>query len=79
MSIRKFRSLLFRHGEIHQRIEAEQQRPHPDAMRLLRLKRLRLALKDQLRKIADAMEQGDARGLVPATAGARRASGRFDF
>jgi len=71
MLIRKFRSLLFRHGEIHQQIETEQQRPQPDTMRLLKLKRLRLAVKDELRRVGDVMARRDAVRLAPVMAAKR--------
>lgn len=71
MTIRKFRSLLFRHGEIHQKIEAEQRRPQPDTIRLLKLKRLRLAIKDELRRISRAMSRQDETRLIPVLAAQR--------
>jgi hypothetical protein len=72
MLMRKFRALLFRHGVIHQAIEAEQQRPSPDSIKLLRLKRLRLALKDRLHRLASAMERTDEARLAPIRAVQRR-------
>ena len=68
MLMRKFRSLLFRHGEIQHQIEAEQSRPNPDTMRLLKLKRLRLAIKDQLAKIGRAIARRDETSLAPVVA-----------
>ena len=56
MLIRRFTTLLFRHGMIQKQIEAEQGAPRPDAIRLFRLKRLRLVLKRSMRKIAAAIE-----------------------
>jgi len=53
---RRFRSLLFRHGLIQTEIDAEQNSPKPDAIRLFRLKRLRLVLQDKIRRIARALE-----------------------
>ncbi len=55
MSLRKIRALLFRQGVIREAIETEQKRPMPDSIRLLRLKRLNLALKDQLSRLAAAL------------------------
>ncbi len=66
---RKFRALLFRHGVIDQAIQTEQQRTRPDSIKLLRLKRLRLALKDQLHRIASAMRRADQAQQEPAKAG----------
>lgn len=68
MLMRKSRALLFRHGVVHREIEAEQQRTRPDSIKLLRLKRLRLALKDQLHRIASAMERSDQARLQPVRA-----------
>jgi hypothetical protein len=72
MLMRKFRALLFRHGVIHQAIEAEQQRPSPDSIKLLRLKRLRLSLKDQLHRLAATIERADQARLAPVRAAQRR-------
>jgi hypothetical protein len=72
MFMRKFRTLLFRHGIIHNAIEAEQQRPSPDSIKLLRLKRLRLALKDQMHRLASATERADDLRLAPIRAVQRR-------
>ncbi len=68
MLTRKFRALLFRHGVIDRAIQTEQQRTRPDSIRLLRLKRLRLALKDQLHRISAAMEHADQARLEPVRA-----------
>ena len=56
MHTQRFKALLFRHGAIQQQIEEEQRGPRPDPIRLFRLKRLRLALKDSMRKLARALE-----------------------
>jgi len=53
---RRFRSLLFRHGLIQSKIDAEQISPKPDTIRLFRLKRLRLLLQDRMRRIARTLE-----------------------
>ena len=77
MLIRRFNALLFRHGVIQKQIDAEQSAPSPDAIRLFRLKRLRLALKDSMRKIARVMAAEVARSrlaIVGRTDVARGAS-----
>lgn len=71
MLIRKFRSLLFRHGEIHREIESEQQRPQPDTIRLLKLKRLRLAIKDEMLRLDHALMRRDEARLMPVMAARR--------
>lgn len=48
MSFRYLRSLLFKSASIQHAIEREQRAPHPDWMRLLQLKKLRLVIKDKL-------------------------------
>lgn len=68
MLTRKFRALLFRHGVIDQAIQTEQQRTRPDSIKLLRLKRLRLALKDQLHRIASGMRRTDQAQQEPVGA-----------
>lgn len=72
MSLRKIRALLFRQGVIREAIESEQKRPMPDSIRLLRLKRLNLALKDQLRRLAAALEPVMEPVMEPARAPARQ-------
>lgn len=52
MSVQHFKSLLFKSTQIQQEIEKEQNRRLPDWMRLLKLKKLRLAIKDRLQEIA---------------------------
>lgn len=72
MSLRKIRALLFRQGVIREAIESEQRRPMPDSIRLLRLKRLNLALKDQLSRLAAALEPVMKPVMEPARAPARK-------
>ena len=49
-------SLFYKLAKIQTAIEAEQQRPKPDWMRLLRLKRLRLVMKDTLARMAGSAQ-----------------------
>lgn len=74
MLIRRFNALLFRHGMIQKQIDAEHGAPKPDAIRLFRLKRLRLVLKDRLRKIARMMEAEQAQ-RQPAIVGGTEVGG----
>lgn len=48
MSVKQFVSLLFKTAKIQQEIEREQKRRAPDWLRLLKLKKIRLVLKDKL-------------------------------
>ncbi len=54
MSAQHFRSLLFKSAQIQQQIEQEQKQPWPNWMRLLRLKKLRLKIKDRMAKMVRA-------------------------
>ena len=56
MSIRLFKSLLFKSSKIQHEIEREQQRVAPDRLRLIKLKKIRLLIMDRLQQIA-AMHQ----------------------
>lgn len=76
MLIRRFNALLFRHGMIQKQIDAEHRAPKPDAIRLFRLKRLRLVLKDRLRKIARMMEAEQARRQLAVVGGTDLAGAR---
>lgn len=69
MLIRRFNALLFRHGMIQKQIDAEQRAPRPDSIRLFRLKRLRLVLKDSMRKTARKMAAEIARSRLAIVAG----------
>lgn len=51
MSIQHFKSLLYRSVKIQEEIEKEHRRPRPDWMRLLKLKKIRLAIKDRMEKL----------------------------
>lgn len=52
MSVQHFKSLLFKSAQIQEEIEKEHRRRWPDWMRLLKLKKIRLAIKDRLERIA---------------------------
>lgn len=53
MSVQHFKSLLFKSAKIQNEIEKEQKKRLPDWMRLLKLKKLRLAIKDRMARIAE--------------------------
>lgn len=48
MSNEHFKSLLFRSSKIQEEIEKERSRPWPNWMRLLKLKKIRLAIRDRI-------------------------------
>lgn len=73
MLMRRFRALLFRHGAISQAIEAEQRLVRPDSMKLLRLKRIRLALKDQMRRLSSEIVAREEHRLLPVRIAQRSA------
>ena len=52
MSKRPFIALLLRHAELEKRIREERVRIRPDAAKLGRLKKLKLAVKDRLHRFA---------------------------
>lgn len=51
MSLKYLKSLLFRSARLQQEIDREHQRRWPDWMRLLKLKKLRLVIKDRMAKL----------------------------
>lgn len=53
MSVQRFKSLLLKATQIQHEIEKEQRRSFPDWLRLLKLKKLRLAIKDKLHNFAE--------------------------
>lgn len=53
MSVRLFQALLFKSSQIQQKIEEESRRRLPDTIRLLKLKKLRLRIKDRLLRLID--------------------------
>jgi len=69
MSSVNLRSLLIRGATIQQTIEREQARPHPDGIRLLQLKMLRLAIKERLYRIGRTTSS--SLGLASATSAPR--------
>jgi len=53
MSVRLFKSLLYKSTQIQQQIEQEHQSPWPDRLRLLKLKKIRLSIKDRLQRMLE--------------------------
>ncbi len=51
MSPKRLHSLMFKSAEIQHEIEREHARPRPDTFRLLKLKKLRLAIKDHILRL----------------------------
>jgi len=72
MHLRQFKALLFRHGVVQSEIDAEQSAPRPDPFRLLKLKRLRLSLKDRMHRLASELATHSEFGAVPVRAARRR-------
>ncbi len=58
MSVHHFKSLLFRSAKIQEEIEKEHQSRWPNWMRLLKLKKLRLAIKDRIERLAYRSSSG---------------------
>jgi len=61
----RLNSLKAQKGRIDQEIDSEMSRPYPDGLRLQRLKRQRLRLKDMMFRIGRLMARGRSDG-VPA-------------
>jgi hypothetical protein len=72
MHLRQFKALLFRHGVVQSEIDAEQSAPRPDPFRLLKLKRLRLSLKDRMHRLASELATHREFGEAPVRAARRR-------
>jgi uncharacterized protein YdcH (DUF465 family) len=53
MSVRLFKSLLYKSTQIQHEIEQEHQRLWPDRLRLLKLKKIRLSIKDRLQRMLE--------------------------
>lgn len=51
MSVQYFKSLLFKSTRIQQEIEREQGKSWPDRWRLIKLKKIRLAIKDRMEQV----------------------------
>lgn len=60
MSVRLFKSLLYKSAQIQQEIEQEHQSRWPDRFRLLKLKKIRLSINDRLQRILE-IHQGTMR------------------
>lgn len=64
MSVRLFKSLLYKSTQIQQEIEQEHQSVWPDRFRLLKLKKIRLSIKDRLQRLIE-MHQATMQGSQP--------------
>lgn len=53
MSVNHFKSLLFKSAHLQSEIDREYQSRWPNWLRLLKLKKLRLAIKDRIEKLVD--------------------------
>ena len=51
MTIQLLKSLLFKSARVQREIENEQRQKSPDRFKLLRLKKIRLAIKDRLNRM----------------------------
>ncbi len=73
MSVRLFKSLLFKSAQIQQEIEQERRRRWPDSFRLLKLKKIRLSIKDRLQRLVEMHASAtERRQLQPALLRAKR-------
>lgn len=65
MTTNYIRALALRHAALEQRIEAEMKAPLPDTLKLMRLKKLRLACRDHLREAINQKRRKKARQSIP--------------
>lgn len=65
MSVKLLKSLLFKSARIQREIEQEQQNRKPDSFRLLKLKKIRLMIKDRLQRLI-ALHQHSLGMVQPA-------------
>ncbi len=65
MSVRLFKSLLFKSTRIQQEIEREQTKTWPDRWRLLKLKKIRLSIKDRMERVIQYGMAGENARLQP--------------
>ena len=65
MSVKLFKSLLFKSTRIQKEIEREQARPWPDRWRLLKLKKIRLVIKDRMERVIQYGMTGQSARLQP--------------
>lgn len=61
MTTNYIRALALRHAAIERRIEAEMKAPLPDTLKLMRLKKLRLACRDNIREAISRKRKKRAR------------------
>lgn len=66
MSVRLFKSLLFKSTHIQQEIEREQTKTWPDRWRLLKLKKIRLSIKDRMERVIHYGMAGETARLQTA-------------
>lgn len=67
MSFRYFKSLLLKSMQIDEQIELEQKRPGSNWIRLLKLKKIRLKIKDRLHQLMQR-QRYHAPALLPVNA-----------
>lgn len=67
MSGRFYRALSQMHRRIEEQIEQASRSPRPDSLRILELKRLKLAIKDRMRRVLEMDPAPGERPLPPDT------------
>ena len=68
MSVKLFKALLYKSSQIQQKIEEESGRRWPDSLRLLKLKKLRLRIKDRLLHLISTYDPARYSSLKPQPA-----------
>lgn len=72
MSVKRFKSLLFKSARIQEEIEREQRSRWPDWMRLYKLKKLRLAIKDHMIRLMRHQPNGQMEPVKVKTRSAKK-------
>ncbi len=72
MSVKRLQSLLFKSARIQKEIEQENGRRWPDWIRLLKLKKLRLAIKDSMIRLVRHQPGGAIRPVKAKMRSARK-------
>jgi uncharacterized protein YdcH (DUF465 family) len=65
MSVRLFKSLLYKSAQIQQEIEREQKHRWPDYFRLIKLKKVRLKIKDRILRLIASYKSGVQQKVIP--------------
>ncbi|ABI77556.1 hypothetical protein HNE_1530 [Hyphomonas neptunium ATCC 15444] len=66
MTSNYIRALALRHAALERQIETEMKAPLPDTLKIMRLKKLRLACRDSLRDVISRKRRGRSQRIIPS-------------